>query len=371
VQSTGFQTVTDSSASPKAVRSADTGIIDTVVRLAFLALLAYWSAILIEPFLILISWSVIVVILLYPLFRWAVTRLHLPQAAVALLITALCLLILLGPVMWLSVSLVASLRSFAQRLASGDITVPRPAETIKNWPLIGSETYEFWLLASTNLRSALEQLAPQFKPLGANLFALAGNVGMSVLKFVAGIVVAGFLFVPAPALARWTRLIFHRITAKRGDEFVDLVAATIRNLARGVLGIALVQSLLVGIGLIAAGVPAAGLISLLVLLLSILQVGCAIVLVPLVVWGFFAMSSVAAFLFLAYMIPVGLLDNFLRPVVMARGLKTPLPLILVGVLGGVLTHGLVGLFVGPVVLAIAWELLAAWARDGDQQTGPA
>src|SRR5215468_2070670 len=141
---------------------------------------------------------------------------------------------------------------------------------------------------------------------------------------------------------------------------------TIRNVSRGVIGIAVVQTLLAGVGLILGGVPAAGLISFVVLLLAIIQIGPAIILLPIVVWSWFAMDTGMAALFSVYMIVVGLLDNILRPLVMAKGLGTPMPVILVGVFGGTLAHGMIGLFVGPIVLSIAWQLLALWFRDESQ-----
>jgi predicted PurR-regulated permease PerM len=141
-----------------------------------------------------------------------------------------------------------------------------------------------------------------------------------------------------------------------------LAGATIRNVSRGIIGIAILQALLVGIGLLFAGVPAAGLFSFLVLLLGIIQVGPSVVLLPLIVWSWFEMDMTAAALFTVYMVPVNLLDNILRPLV-AKGLSTPMPVILIGVLGGTLVHGIIGLFVGPIVLSIAWQLLVVWTRD--------
>jgi predicted PurR-regulated permease PerM len=145
--------------------------------------------------------------------------------------------------------------------------------------------------------------------------------------------------------------------------FVDVAGATIRNISRGVIGVASIQALLAGIGLIIAGIPGAGLISFAVLLLGIVQIGPAIILIPVVVWSWFTMGSGMAALFSTYMILVGLLDNILRPLVMAKGLSTPMPVILVGVFGGTLAHGMIGLFVGPIVLSTAWQLLAVWFRD--------
>lgn len=346
----------------------DARTIDHAARVACLALLAYWTAIVIQPLLGLIGWSIILVVLLYPAFQWSVTRLHLSPAIAALLITGMCLLVLLGPATWLGVSLAASLRSLAQRVGSGDLTLPPPFEAVKRLPLIGDKAFELWHLGSTNLQAALAQIAPQLKPLSSRLLVFASNAGLGMLEFVGAILIAGFLFIPGPSLVQSTRLIFRRVATEHGDEFVDLVGSTIRNLARGVIGVALLQALLAGVGLIIAGVPAAGLISLLVLILGIIQVGSAVVLVPVVIWSFFTMGLAAAVLLAAYLVPVSLMDNILRPLIMSRGLKTPMLVILIGLVGGIMVHGLIGLFVGPIVLAVAWELLGLWTHSAQCQT---
>ena len=345
--------------------------IDYAARIACLALLAYWTAIVIQPLLSLIGWSIILVVLLYPAFRWSVTRLHISPVITAPLITGVCLLVLLGPATWLGVSLAASLRSLAQRLGSGDLTLPPPFEAVKRLPLVGDKIFELWYLGSTNLHAALAQIAPQLKPLSSWLLVFASNAGLGMLEFAAAIVIAGFLFIPGPSLVQSSREIFRRLATEHGDEFIDLVGSTIRNLARGVIGVALLQALLSGVGLIIAGVPAAGLISLLVLILGIIQVGSAVILVPVVIWSFFTMNPAAAVVLAVYMVPVSLMDNILRPLIMSRGLKTPMLVILIGLVGGIMVHGLIGLFVGPIVLAVAWELLVLWRGPTEGLPGSA
>lgn len=344
-----------------------TAIVDLVVQIACLALLLYWSFLLVKPFITIIIWSVILADLLYPSFSRLIRRLRLHRVIAALLVTAFCLAILLGPVAWLGVSLVGTLRALAERLSSGDIAVPPPPDTIKHWPVIGEGLYDSWILASTNLKAALAQIKPQLRPIGTYLLGFAGTAGIGMIKFVIAIVISGFLLLQGPALADGVRSLFRRVAERRGDEFVDLIGATIRNLARGVIGVSLVQALLAGLGFIVAGIPAAGLFSFLILILGIVQISAAILTVPLIAYGWIKLDPTTALIFSVYMVPVTLLDNFLRPFVIARGLKTPMAVILIGVMGGILAHGVIGLFVGPLALAIAWELLKAWTL----QTGEA
>ena len=344
-------------------KTLDAAVVDLVVQIACLALLAYWTMILLQPLLSIILWSVILAVLLYPAFDWMVGKLRMPRVLAALVLTVLTLAVLIGPATWLGLSLAASVRVLAERLGAGDIAVPAPPEAVKGWPLLGERIYGIWLLASTNLRAALGQFGPQLKPVGTALLGYAGSAGISMLQFIAAVAISGCLLLPGPSMVNSARMIFRRIARRRGDEFVSLAGATVRSLARGVIGVSLLQALLVGIGLMVAGVPAAGLFSFLVLILGIVQIGPLIVTGPLVIWSWTTMDLGGALIFSAYMLPVTILDNFLRPFVMAHGLKTPMLIILVGVIGGVLTHGVIGLFIGPIVLAIAWELLMAWAQE--------
>ena len=198
----------------------------------------------------------------------------------------------------------------------------------------------------------------------ARCSARSRRSGADVLKFVASVVIAGFLFLPGPRLAAGARAFASRLIAPRGAQFVDLAGATIRNVSRGVIGVALLQALLAGVILYAAGIPGAGLIAFGVLLLCIVQIGAAPILLPLLVWVWMTQTATFALILTLLLVPVGLVDNVLKPVLMARGLTTPMLVILTGVIGGTLTHGLVGLFLGPVVLSVFYELVVAWTRLG-------
>jgi predicted PurR-regulated permease PerM len=333
-----------------------------VIRIVCLGLLGYWSLILIRPFLTIIVWSIIIAVALYPIFDWLSARLYGHRALAAVAITVFTFLVMLGPATWLALSLAETVRTLFARFGDGSLAIPAPSEAVKAWPLIGEKIYEIWQLASTNLRALVIEAAPHLKPLGTSLLNAAGSVGINLLKFIVALFIAGFLLIPGPSLIHAIKNVLGRVAAERGEEFVDLAGATIRNVSRGIIGIAILQALLAGIGLLFAGVPAAGLFSFLVLLLGLVQIGPSLILVPLIIWSWFAMDTTTAVLFTLYMVPVNLLDNILRPLV-AKGLSTPMPVILIGVVGGTLVHGMIGLFVGPIVLSIAWQLLMVWTRD--------
>ena len=203
---------------------------------------------------------------------------------------------MLGPVTWLALSLAETVRMLLARFGDGSLAIPPPVGAVKAWPVIGEQIFDAWLLASTNLRALVIEVAPHFKPLGASLLIAAGSVGITLLKFIVALVVSGFLLIPGPSLVRSVKNILGRVAAERGEEFVDLAGATIRNISRGIIGIAIVQALLAGIGLLFAGVPAAGLFSFLILLLGVIQIGPSVIIVPLIVWSWFAMDTTMAIL---------------------------------------------------------------------------
>jgi predicted PurR-regulated permease PerM len=341
----------------------DPAFVDAMIQVAGLVLLAGWTFVLVEPFLAVIAWSLILAIVLYPLFDFFTTRLRMNRVLAALLVTCISLGVLLGPATWLGVSLVGTLRALAEQLGSGGLVLPAPPDSVKHWPLIGDGVYQLWSLASTNMEDALARIGPQLEPFSGALLGFAGNAGIGMLEFLSGVLISGILLLPGPAIVDGAKTIARRVATRRGDELVDMSMTAIRGLARGVIGIAILQALLVGVGFIAAGVPAPGLLSFLVLIFAIVQVGAFVVLVPVTLWGWFVFDTTTFILFTAYMLPVGACDNVLRPFAMGHGLKTPAAIVFIGLIGGILVHGVIGVFIGPIVLAIAWELVQAWIKE--------
>ena len=337
--------------------------IDIAIRIGLLALIGYLSWKVIGPFLTVALWSAILAVALYPLFDWLVRQLGNRRLA-ATLITLLCLTIVVGPLTWLGFVLIGDVGYLVRTLDAGLLSIPLPAESVKSWPLIGERVHQLWSLAASNMKALLTELAPTLKPVGGKLLEITQGVVLGLIEFVAAIVIAGFLYTPGPRLVESIRIFLRRIiVSHRDEEIVQLAGSTIRNVSHGVVGVALVQSFLAGVGFLVAGIPAAGLLTFLVLLLGIVQVGPTLLIIPIVIWSWMTMEAKSALLFTAYMVPVNLVDNVLRPIVMARGLTTPMPVILIGVMGGLIAYGLAGIFVGPIILAVAWALIVAWVHE--------
>lgn len=335
-------------------------VVDIGIRLAFVGLLAYWSLILIGPFIVVGLWGVILAVALYPSFAWLRGRLGGRAKLAAALVTLILLVVVFGPATLLATALIENLQHLAGQLADDSLRIPPPSAAVREWPVIGQNLFQFWSLASTNLAEALEHAGPQLRPVAGLLLTAAASAGIGVLQLIASVIIAGFLFVPAERLVAGIRAFVKRIVARQGDHFVNLAGSTIRNVARGIIGVSLLQSLLIGLGLLSVDFPVAGLVTIGTLILGILQIGPGVLTLPTIIWAWLTLETSHALLFTAYMIPVTVLDNFLKPVVLAHGLGTPMLIIFIGVLGGTLAHGLIGLFVGPIVLAVGYELLLLW-----------
>lgn len=345
-------------------------VTDFVVRMAFLGLFAWWSLGLVRPFLPIVIWAVLIAVALYPVYDGLARGLGGRRALAAGLLTLGLLATVLGPVSLLAANLADSVHRIAADLQTGALRVPPPPARLGDLPVLGAKVSEAWTLASTNLDAALARYGPALLPKGSGLLLRAAALGADLLKFVASIVIAGFLFLPGPRLAAGARAFASRIIAPRGAHFVDLAGATIRNVSRGVIGVALIQALLAGLALVFAGVPGAGLAAFAVLVLGIVQIGAAPVLLPILVWAWMTQTTPEALVLTLLLVPILLVDNLLKPLLMARGLATPMLVILTGVIGGTLTHGLVGLFLGPIVLAVFYELVVAWTRLGTPADAP-
>ena len=315
---------------------------------------------MIRPFVPILAWSIVLAVALYPVFG-ALSRLlgGRPRLA-ATILTVINLGIVIGPATWLGLSALDGVREFAGNLGAGNLVVPSPPAAVKDWPLIGPQLYELWAQASNNIRSALREVAPHLKPLAGTLLAFAGNAGVGTLKFLLSVLLAGFLFPYGSQLVAAGRGFLFRIVPEQSEHFLELAGATIRAVSQGVIGVAIIQSLLAGIGFKLAGIPSAGLLAFVVMLLTIVQIGAAIVLLPVIIWIWFDKDFTTALLLTLFLGIVGVLDNIVRPLVMGRGLTTPTLVIFVGVIGGTLAHGIVGLFIGPIILSLAWELTVAW-----------
>lgn len=240
-----------------------------------------------------------------------------------------------------------------------------PAESVAGWPLVGKPLYAFWLQASTDLSGVAQKFTPQIKELVLALLGKLAGLGMGLLVFIVALVIAGIFMAYSESGSRSAVEIATRLSGpEKGPKITELCTATIRAVAQGVVGIAFIQMLLVGVAFVVKGIPGAGLLALAVLLLGIMQLPATLITIPVIAFVFTTEgASTTTIVFAIYVFIAGLADNVLKPLMLGRGVDVPMPVVLIGALGGMVTNGVIGLFIGPVVLAVGYQLFWQWVRD--------
>lgn len=333
--------------------------VSDIVRIGIIAAFTYWSAQLIAPFALIIIWAAIMTVALYPLFNLLTKLLGGRQFWAAFTLVAACLLVIISPLALAAANFVDTLQNFFADTAG--FNIPRAPERLNEVPIVGAKLYAAWNEAATNVAAVIVSFKQPLREAGGVILANVLSIGGGILSFIVSVILCGVFLTMAPRLASGIQIVANRIAGDRGVGFAKLAGTTVRNVSRGVIGVALLQAILCGLIFMAFGVPARGALTYGVFILCLIQIGPGLILLPLLVWIWFSWPFNVSALFTAITVPVMLVDNILKPILISRGLSNPMPVILVGVIGGTITHGLVGLFIGPIVLGVFYDLLAAWA----------
>lgn len=342
-------------------------VIDTAIQLGVLAVLLYWCFRIIEPFVLLVAWGAIVAIALYPIFQKLQVRLGGRTKLAAALLSILLVAILLVPAIVLTDSLLSGAHALADADGQGGLNFMVPPESVADWPLIGERVYDLWQRAAEDPPRVLAEFAPQFQAMGAWLLETVAGTGLGILQFIISFIIAGVLLANAHKGAQSAEAFASRLAGDRGPEFAALSSLTIRNVALGIVGVSILQTVLLSIGFVAIGLPAAGLLALVALVLCIIQIGPGLITIPVIIYVFSTVDTLPAVLFTIWTIVMTLVDGVLKPVVFSRGSMVPTLVIFLGAIGGMIAHGIIGLFVGAVVLSLGYELYAAWLQKTPEQ----
>lgn len=337
--------------------------LEATVRIGILVVLVAWCFSIVRPFVIPIAWGVIIAVSAHSSYLKLRRLLGGRGGLAATLLVILGLVLLMVPAVLLSGTLVDAAQGLAKGFEEGTLAVPPPPESVRDWPLVGEGLSTFWAQASENLAATVAKLAPQLKAVGGWLLSTAAGAGFGLLQFVIAIIIAGVFLANSEAGGAFARALAARLAGERGADFATLAEATVRSVTRGILGVALIQSTLAGIGFLAIGIPGAGLWALLCLLLSTVQIGIVPITLPIVIYVLATADTVPAVLFLVWSIFVGTIDNVLKPILLGRGVEVPMAVIFVGAIGGFISSGIIGLFVGSVVLVLGYKLFLAWLHD--------
>ena len=333
--------------------------LEVSIHVGLLILLVAACLLILRPFLLLTAWGIIIAVAAYPGYRRLQNVLGGRGGLAAVVFTVFLFAVLIVPVVLLTGSLVEGIQSLAARLKEGTPIIPPPPARIGTWPIIGVRLKDAWELASKNLSAALQTFAPQIRALIPELLLASAGIGLAVLQWILSILVAGVLLANAATGAKIARLLSDRLFGEKGPEFEELAGATIRSVTTGIIGVALIQSFFAALGFLVAGLPGAGLWGVIFLFSAVLQLG-GLVLIPAVIYMFAIASTTKAVMFLVWCVIVGLMDNALKPLLLGRGVAIPVTVVFLGAIGGFVAMGIIGLFVGSIVLSVGYKLLLAW-----------
>jgi len=343
---------------------------EVIIRIGAVVLLVGWCFVIVRPFIGLIGWAVVMAVALFPAFVHLRTVLGGRRKWAAVLVTTVFLLVFIVPAVVLSETLVSGVQLLAQHLQDGSLRIPLPSESVRTWPVIGERLATLWTLVATNMDAAIQQYRDELASISKWLLGKAATTGFGLLQFIAAVLLSGVLLATAESSNEMTRRIGQRVVGENGERFAKLAVATTRSVARGVLGVALIQATLAGIGFLVVGIPAAGLWAFLALLFSIVQIGVGPVVIPVAIYIFSTASMTTAVLFAAWCAFIMVLDNVLKPMLLGRGVDVPMFIVIVGAIGGLLTMGVIGLFVGAIVLVLGYSALVAWLAPEEAESLP-
>jgi predicted PurR-regulated permease PerM len=346
--------------------------IELTVRVAVVALLAYWCFAIFRPFLIPLVWGAVLAMALRPAYSWIERATGGRRKLAAVLLVFLCFGVLAVPIVMLSESLLDGVRFISTHLEHGGLRIPPAPERVAQWPVVGPTVYGTWNLASTSLDTLLGRFRPQVKAFGLWLVELAKQGAVAVLMTAAALVIAALLLARREVMGKIALDVGERIGGDAGAETVRLAGQTIATVANGVVGVAAIQAALAAAGLMLAGIPGAGLWTLLILVLAVAQLPPLLVLGPAILYLVATDApTLTLVLFTAWCVVVTISDALLKPLLLGRGSGTPAAVILIGAIGGLILHGLIGLFVGAVVFSTGYRLFGRWMANGRGAQGRA
>lgn len=353
-----------------------TNFTEAVIRLSLIALLGVMCVRILAPFANLMLWALILAIALYPLQQRLAGWLGGRQGCAATLVVVAGLLLIGVPTVMLGSSFTRHVRKAYAAFNNKTIVITSPDPAMADWPLVGRRVYSAWSAAADNLPGFLQEHQEPLKKIAKRGLLAAASTAGAVLLLLGSLIIAGIMMFYGESGNRSMQRIVNRLAGPtRGPRLLDLSTATVRSVANGVIGVAFIQALLLGIGFLLAGIPAAGVLALVVMLIGIVQLPAAIISLPVIAYLWWAgdASTTSNILCTIYLLVAGTVDNVLKPLLLGRGVEAPMPVILLGALGGMASGGIIGLFTGAVLLAVGYQVFMGWVdsveAEGSVESG--
>lgn len=342
-------------------------LFETILQLGMIFLIMGFCIKLLLPFMMPILWAIIFAIILNPLYNFVQKKLKGRGSLASFLIITVILLIIILPTVSFFNSVVSSIIDVKEQMDAGTLKIDTPAEKMKDWPIIGDKIYNFLHAASMNVEKAVIDYKDQITEVSKAALGGIVSSGLTFLQIILSLIIAGFLLVSKGSQNLATDLIM-RLGGEKGEEVINISVSTVYQVVKGILGVAVIQTIIQAFGLFLCGVPFAGVLTLICLILSILQIGPIIVNIGVIVWLFSSGDSTTAALWTVFFAVSGLSDNVLKPLLLGKGAIVPMLVIFLGVIGGFMMSGFIGLFVGPIVFSIGYRLFDAWMYENKTDT---
>jgi len=345
-------------------------LLDVFIRVGLVLALVLLCYLIFSPFLTMMLWALILAITIYPLHQMLAARIGGKQGLAATLVVLLAVGVIATPTVMLASQFGDSVQNVVKNVQDNTLQIPAPSEKIAAWPVVGKKVHALWSQAHNDLPALVRSNQPKIGELAKKALSIVAGLGGSLLMFLASFVIAGIMMAYGEPGARAMKEIFERIFGiARGQEFAKLSSDTVRAVASGVIGIACIQALIIGVSLMIAGVPFAGVLAVVVLMFGIAQLPAVIVILPVIVWIWASgdYDTGPAVAYTALLAVGGLADNVLKPLMLGRGVDAPMPVILIGALGGMATSGILGMFIGATVLALGYQVFMRWVADNPER----
>ena len=340
--------------------------VDNLIRLALVVVVFVLCLRIFNPFINLMLWALILGVTLDPLNDKLAARLGTSPGKAATLMVIIGVLLLLVPSVVLGTMLLQETGAILDAHRAGTLSIRGPADNVAEWPVIGERVYTAWSAAAEDLTSFIEANRDTVASVVSGAASTARSILGDLFVLIGALIVAGIMMAYGEGGSTAMQRIMSRIAGEdHGPEIHDLSVKTTRSVAVGVLGVAAIQALVFGIGLVLAGIPLAGALTLVALLLAIMQLPGLLLGLPVIIWMWQAGDggTVMNVVWTIYILAAGLLDNFLKPLLLGRGVDVPMPVVLLGALGGLVSAGFIGLLIGAVVLSVGYQIFMKWVDD--------
>lgn len=333
---------------------------DVYLRILILSLLLVWCLLIARPFLVIIVWAIIIAVAIYPIYKLLLKLFRGRRGlAVASFIVVILTMVVL-PSLKVAGTIVRHTEQISAFINNPKAQIPRPNQSVESWPVVGDKVYAYWTGAYDNFENFVAEHSEEVTKVAGWFVKGLGTVVADIIVSLFSLVMAGFLLYNSNYFFNGTMRFAERLIGDKGDKYVIVARDTIKSVVQGILLVALIQALLAYAGFAIMGIKGAALFALLIMILAIVQLPVVIITIPMAIYGFTIAGGTAATIFAVYMLVIGLVDNVLRPFFLGRGVDIPMIILLVGSLGGMMLHGILGLFLGAVVLAIGYQTYMLW-----------